>query len=401
MFGRRRQDRQELLVAARGEAAVAFKAMDGLQRQVTDRLSFAAHVDGGAPGQALLDRARLVSVEADAAVLEWLGLEVTDAADGEQEAAGDPSEEFSGRYLEVRDRLTRSREAFEQLVIDVGPELHTIEQALAVIPRRVHEARQAMHDGQAAVEALRMDGLAPEGAEQALIRLHQRAEMLDEGPAVHGIAEILTAADEVIAIAGEARRRAEQFPHQRDDVARRLVSVRNQLDVTEGKGPRLESVLAALRRGYVEASWQDLEESPLRFQTALDDATEALDQAEASARRLAYPPVLRLLGQARAALSRADEQVRLVTARLATLDALQADPRAPLGPVQFLLDDARSLCRANGSQEGAVRLAALVTRLKAAPELIGGEQPDFYGYLVEVDAIQAEIASVVAELRRV
>jgi hypothetical protein len=399
VFGRRRHERQEQVIVARGEAAVAFRAMDELAHQVVDRLSFAAHVDGDARGQALLDRARLVSAEADAAAMEWLRLQAA-FEPGEQESASTPNEELAQRYLEVRDRLIRIREAFNQLVIDVGSELGAIEQALAAIPRRVHEARQALHDAQAVVEAMRLDGLAPETAEQALIRVHLRAEVLDEGAAVHGITEILAAADEVIAMAAEARRRAERFPHQRDDVARRLVAARSHLDAAEGRGPRLESGLAALRRGYIDASFQDLEDAPLRFQAALDDAADALDQAEASARRLAYAPVFRLLEHARVALTRADAQVRLVTGRLATLDALQADPRAPLAPVQFALDDARSLCTTDGVKECTVRLSDLGARLKAAPELIGGGQPDFYGYLVEVDAIQLEIGSVVTELRR-
>jgi hypothetical protein len=298
--------------------------MDDLAKRVMDRLAFAAHVDGGAPGQALLDRLRLVSTEADSAVLEWLELE-----DGTgQGAEGEPGSEADlvARYRLSRERLTRMHETFETLIQDVGPELAMIEQALAAVPRRVHDARLAITGAQAAVEALRLGGLAPEGAEQALIRVRERAQVLDDGAAVHGIAEILAAADVVVTIAAEARRRAEQFPHQRDEVARRLVAGRTHLDVAEAKGPRLESALAALDRGYPEASWHDLGAAPELFQAALDDAADALEQAEASARRLAYPPALRLLEHARVALTRADQQVRLVTGRLAMLDTAQAPP---------------------------------------------------------------------------
>jgi hypothetical protein len=400
VFGRRRQDRQEQAVIARADAAGAFAAMDELARQVSDRLMLAAHVDGGPRGQALLDRLRGVSAQADSVAAEWLGLAAGTTLIEVVEPGDDLAEQTALAYQAVRGRLELATEGFERLIIDVGPELGDIEQALAAIPRRVHEARQSMHDAQAAVEALRLDGLAPEAAEQALIRVYQRAEVLDEGPAVHGITEILAAADGVVAIAAEARRSAEQFPHQRDDIARRLVSVRSRLETTEDKGTRLEAALAALQRGYAEGSWLDLAEAPDRFQAALDDAEDALEQAQASSRRLAYPPALRLLEGARSALTRADEQVRQVTRRLATLDGLQGDPRAPMGPVQFALDDAQLLCERAPAPEEGRQLEALEVRLKSAPALIEMDNPDYYGYLVELDAIKLETAKVVEDLRR-
>ena len=157
-------------------------------------------------------------------------------------------------------------------------------------------------------------------------------------------------------IAAEARRRAEQFPHQRDDIARRLVAGRTHLDArTTGSAG---SGLAALG-GYIQLHGAIWTRAPVRFQAALDDADDALEQAQASARRLAYPPALRLLEHARVALTRADEQVRLVTGRLATLDALQADPSAPIGPVQFALDDAQLLCAQRATRPDPRRLDAL------------------------------------------
>jgi chromosome segregation ATPase len=403
VFGRRRHELHEQATAARGEAAIAFSAMDELQRHVFERVTFAAHVDGGARGQALLDRIRVVSVPADEAASQWLILGESAPDGAAADAADVMDQQISEAYRTVGGQLTQARVAFEQLLVEVGPELGAIEQALAAVPRRLQEAHHAMRDAHAAVEALRLDGLAPESAEQALIRAQQRAEMLDEGPAIHGIAAILAAADEVAGIAAEARRRAEEFPHQRDDIARRLVSMRTRLEATEEKSGRLEGGLAALRHGYVEGSWRDLDQAPARFQAALEEADDALEQAQASSRRLAYPLALRLLERARVGLTRADEQVRLVTRRLARLDELHADPRAPVEPVRFALDDARLLLRSTTSPanpEHVAQLEAQATRLKAVPALIEGDHPDYFGYLAELDAIKAEIAAVVVHVRR-
>jgi chromosome segregation ATPase len=403
VFGRRRVELHRQAVAARGEAATAFSALEDLARQVYDRVTFAAYVDGGPEGQALLDRIRAVSAAADEVVAGWLTLgdpAGESAAPQAATASAQADQQEAEAYLAVRDRLTQARAAFEQVLIEVGPALGMIEQALAGVPRRVQEARQALRVAEGAVEALRLDGLAPESAEHALLRAQHDAEVLEEGPAVHGIAAILAVADEVVEIAAEARRRAEEFPHQRDDIARRLVSMRSRLEATEEKGSRLERGLAALSHGYVDGCWRDLEQAPEHFQAALDEADDHLEQAQASSRRLAYALALRQLERTRVALTRADEQVRLVMVRLAKLDQLQADPRAPLEPVQFALDEARLLCRSGAGPEPTQRLEAQAARLKAAPHLIEGEHPDYLAYLAELDAIKAEIAGVVTDVRR-
>ena len=399
MFGRRRLELQEQAKVAKGEAAVAFFQMDEGQRQVTERLTFAAHVDGGQRGQALLDRVRPEAAEADAAAAEWLAL--GEGADPEQELDADAYERTAAAYAKARDRLNAAREALERVLLELGPELDAIESALAAVPPRVEAARQAIREAEAAVAALRSAGLPPAAAEEVLARVRGRAQVLDEGAAVHGITATLAAANEVAGLAAEARRRAEELPRQRDDTARRLVSVRTRLEAASGKSARLDSGLSALRRGYVENSWRDLSDAPARFAAALKEAAGSLAEADAASRRLAYPDALRLLEGARGALTRADEQVRLVTERLSTLDSLQADPRAQLAPVQFALKDAQRLLMADGRPDPVrVReLDALVARLEKLPGLLERAHPDYFGFLQEVDAIKAGVAAAVETIR--
>ncbi len=399
MFGRRRLELQEQAKSAKGEAAVAFFQMDEGQRRVVDRLTFAAHVDGGRRGQALLDRLQPASAEADAAAGQWLAL--GEGADPELELDADAYERTASEYAAVRDRLTAAREALERLLVELGPERGTIEQALSAVTPKVAAARQAIREAETAVAALRSAGLPPAAAEEVLAQVHARAQVLEEGASVHGITATLATATEVAGLAAEARRRAEELPRQRDDTARRLVSVRTRLEAASGKGARLDSGLSALRRGYVENSWRDLSDAPVRFATALKEAAGLLAEAEKASHRLAYPDALRLLEGARGALTRADEQVRLVTERLSTLDSLQADPRALIGPVQFSLKDAQRLLLAEGPPDPArVRqLDALVARLEALPGMLQRAHPDYYGFLQELEAIKAGIARAIDEIR--
>jgi hypothetical protein len=387
VFGRRRNDVREQAAAARGEAAVAFSALDRLQRQVVDRVTFAAHVDGSARGQALFDRARVASAGADAAAAEWLAVRRVPPPPHDADQAA--NEQLADSYRVCRSELDEARQTFERLLVEIGAALGEIEVALVAVPARVETARHAIRDAEAAVDAQRRVGLAPEAAEEALARVQRRARVLDEGPAVHGITETLAAAAEVAHLAGEARRLAEELPHRRDDMARRLVSMRTRLEAVESKGGRLESALAALQVAYVEESWSDLAEAPVHFDDILNDAADRLGDAESAARRLAYPEALRLLEEVRSALTRADEQVRHVTERLAALDVVVADPDAPLGPVQLALDEAR---RVNDAH--APELKALAARLEEAPKKLDHEGADYFGYLHELDAIKVEIAAL-------
>ncbi|MBT2209514.1 MULTISPECIES: molecular chaperone DnaJ [Actinomadura] len=388
-------------IEAREAAAAAFYDMDQAQKYLDGRVTVFEDLDAAAAAPARREFTALAE-SADAASVAYIS--VLDAHDL------DDQERTAAEYDAARRAFVASTERLQQVARDLNgfaerlaPGMARLEAALDRLPPRLAAARDAVAAAEAAVAAAREAGMDASDPEAELARAKQGLARLGaQGLGGLGLDGALRAAEETRAIAEAAREAAAELPRMAGKVRNSLASVRTRVDVVAGRMEPVRRAMKTLLRGYSQACWQDLRGAPEAIESGVTRARERLNEASAHVSRAEWKQAQQALTAARTELNAADRRAGQVTGRVAELEAVAADPAAPVESVRFAVRDAQRLAMAQpggAAPRHARVLDSLVERLERAPGTLTGAHPDYWAYLRELDAIKTAAGDVVTRIR--
>ncbi|MFR9753903.1 hypothetical protein ACL02S_23085 [Nocardia sp. 004] len=180
-----------------------------------------------------------------------------------------------------------------------------------------------------------------------------------------------------------------------------ISSVTTRLAAARTKAEAVAPAFSALLREFNAASSADLADNERESQQAIEAAAASLDRARAAAVEHNPEFALDLTTSARGFLAEAEQQIDAVTKRLTLLRAVRADPQEQLEAVRFRLRDAQMLAVSRGLVDdwGSV-LDAQALRIDRTSETLSGQHPDYWAYVMELNAITEFIAGVVDRMRK-
>ncbi len=388
-------------VEAREAAATAFYDMDQAQKFIDGRVTVFEDLDAGAAEPARREFTGLAEA-ADAAAHAYIS--VLDAHDI------DTPDRSPAEYDAARRAFAATTERMQKITHDLNgfaerlaPRMARLEAALDQLPPRLTAARDAVAAAEAAVTAAReagMDASDPEaelaGAKEILARLSSR------GLGGFGLDGAMRKADEAREIAERAREAAAELPQMAQKVRNSLASVRTRVDVVANRVEAVREAMRVLLRTYSQACWQDLKGAPEAIEAGADRARERLNEASSHVARAEWKQAQQALTAARTELNAADRRAGQVTGRVEELKAVAADPQAPVEGVRFAVRDAQRLAMAQpggAAPHHARVLDSLVERLENAPQRLTGPNPDYWGYLQELESIKTAAGDVVTRIR--
>ncbi|MCF2528486.1 hypothetical protein [Yinghuangia soli] len=398
---RRREAARAAATGAREAAGEAFLRLDTAQRDLRISLETVRAVEPSEASEAALGRFAALSDAVDEASAAYIAQMDRHPLDGEGLETDDY--EAARRDLDaVARRLDDVGKELERFAGSLGPMIARADAALAQLPPKTEHARQTVRAAEAAVHAAVREGLAPAAYAARLGAVQAELAELDKGAAVHGVAGTLALAARVGEAAQALYEEADRLPRLRDDVTKRLSSLRTRAQAVTSRAENLEPALSRLRQGYSAACWTDLTGAEAAVARAVQVAQARIDEAGTAAADREWADAVSRLGTARAELNHADEAMASVHDRLRDLDDVARDPAAEIERTRFALRDAQRLAvagRANAEAKYARSLDALVFRLEAAGERLDAPHPDWWHFLSETRAIRAEVARVVQQIR--
>lgn len=398
---RRREAARAAAAGAREAAGEAFLRLDTAQRDLRISLETVRAVEPTEASDDALRRFEALSDLVDEASASYIG--VMDRHPLDSEDLDTTDFDAARRDLEaVARRLDDVGKELERFGGSVGPMIARADLALGQLPPKTEQARQTVRAAEAAVRIAVREGLASAAYAQRLDALHAELAELDKGASVHGVAGTLTLAEHVTTTAQTLYEEADRLPRLRDDVTKRLSSLRTRAQAVASRADNLEPALSRLRQGYSAACWADLEGTGAAVARAVEVAEARIDDATAAAKGREWADAVSRLATARAALNNADEAMAAVHDRLRDLDDVARDPEAEVERTRFALRDAQRLAvggRAAAEEKYARSLDALVYRLEAVGDQSDAPHPDWWRFLTETRAIRAEVARVVQQIR--
>lgn len=388
---------------AKDAAAAAFYELDTTQRDLRITVETISAADdspeaerAGADFAAFGDRIDRVSQE----YIALVDSHDLDSGDLDATAASRARHDLS----RMREELERTRVDLERFAHSLGPVLERAEQQLARVAPAVERAKQALLAATQALDAVRQAGLQANELAAALAALGPELTRLNEGAARHGVQATLDRAEEVHNRAEEVRAEAAQLPEKAAELDRRIASLRTRAQAVETRAGQVEPVLSELRRRFSTACWQDLQRVPQRAAASVRRAEQTLREAEQARDGQQWADASELLAAARALLDDVDAAVSAPGDRLRRLNEVSFDPRQEIERARFALRDAQRLAMAGRSvpePRHAEPLDAAVERLDRAVAALesGGQHPDYWGFLVEADAVREAVTAVVTDIR--
>ncbi|MGW6553528.1 hypothetical protein ACWGBV_25075, partial [Streptomyces sp. NPDC055051] len=253
-----------------------------------------------------------------------------------------------------------------------------------------------------ALDAVRGKGLRADDLAARLAALGPELTRLNEGAGRHGVAETLQRADRVLRDAEAVRAEAERLPERAAEIDKRLVSLRTRAQALTTRSEAVEPVLSELRRRYSVACWQDLQHVPEQAAEAVRQAEERLAEATAARAEQRWPDAVALLSTVRALLDTTGEAVSAAGDRLRRLDAVAKDPKTETDRARFAVRDAQRLAmegRQRPDPRHAGPLDEAVARIDRAVAGLEGRHPDYWHFLMELEAVRAAAAAVVTAIR--
>ncbi|MEU5881514.1 molecular chaperone DnaJ [Spirillospora sp. NPDC047279] len=388
-------------VEAKQGAAGAFYDMDQAQKYLEGRVTLLTDLDQNAGATARRDFERLDSA-ADAASMGYI--DVVDAHDLDSADRSLAEYDAARRaFLAVTDRLRKITGDLNHFAERLVPQMARLESALDRLPPRLTAARDAVAAAEAAIESARKAGMDAADPEAELSAAREGlAQLSAQGLGGLGLSGALDKADEVAQIARRAREAAEELPRLGEKVRNSVASVRTRVDVVAGRVEPVRQAMKKLLVGYSQACWQDLRGAPEAIEGGVTRARERLNEASDLLSRNEWKRAQQALTAARTELNAADRRAGQVTGRVADLDAVRADPAAPVESARFVVRDAQKLAIAQpggAAPEHARVLDGLVERLEAAPKALTGAHPDYWAYLRELEAVKTAAGDVVARIR--
>ncbi|MGW0660474.1 hypothetical protein [Streptodolium elevatio] len=398
---RRREAARAAAATAREAAGEAFLRLDTAQRDLRISLETVRAVEPSDASAEALRRFEALNDLVDEASAAYIG--VMDRHPLDSEDLDTTDYDAARRELEaVARRLDEVGKELERFGESVGPMIARADVALSQLPPKTEHARQTVRAAEAAVQVAVREGLASAAYEQRLAAVHADLAELDKGASVHGVGGTLELAAKVTATAQTLYEEADRLPRLRDDVTKRLSSLRTRAQAVASRADNLEPALSRLRQGYSAACWTDLEGTGAAVARAVEVAGTRIDEAGAAANGREWADAVSRLATARAALNNADEAMAAVHDRLRDLDEVARDPDAEIERTRFALRDAQRLAvgaRAAAEEKYARSLDALVYRLEAVGGQVDAPHPDWWSFLTETRAIRAEVGRVVQQIR--
>jgi DNA repair exonuclease SbcCD ATPase subunit len=403
--GRRRSHgvaEQAAARAAKDRAAEAFYSMDSAQRYIRTRIDALSKLDSSRVVTRLRAEFSTLSDKADALAGTYIA--ITDAHDVDGVEGGHAPAVYAAAqrtYSAITADLTAMAKELTEFSARVASHWARMEVALAELPSKVDDAKAAVANAQTALDTARRAGFQ---ADEADFQAAQAAlaSLLAQGAPGLGLAGALAKTVEVRQLAEQARQAAEELPRAAEGVRRSITGIRTRIQVIEGRVESVAEAFHQLRRHYSHRSWADLEGAQSAITGALERARERLTQAVHSADQQHWKHAQQTITAARAELADADRRATAVTARLADLDAVAADPKPPADKTRFAVREAQKLAMASPHEPHPdhVRvLDSLVARLEAAPSLLTEPHPDYYAYLRELAAIKGAAEDTVTRIR--
>lgn len=405
---RGREAREWEARAAQEAAVQAFYRMDRAQRDALIQVEAFANLGEDAAGAARL-RAEFAELGAQADLRAQRYLATLDANPLEDDTPAGALGAATAAFTTAAGDVGAMADQLEAFLARHAGEFARIDAALARLTARTAAATAALAAARDAAAALAAEGIAAGQVDAALADAEAAAADLAKGAAVHGVAGATAQAERVTRLAAAvapaadaARTRAVELSRRREEVTRRLVSLRTRREALENQGGAIPDVLRELRRAYVEGCWADLADAPARFADLLAAADGDLDRAREAARAADWERGVDALARTVGRLDAAADLATAVHARRAALEEVRKDPAARLAAARFHLRDAQRLVmtgRTVPPQPWAGELDAIAARLERVGDLLAGVHPNYWAFLTELTAITDATTDVVRRFR--
>ncbi|MFC7220596.1 hypothetical protein ACFQLX_20890 [Streptomyces polyrhachis] len=387
--------------AAKDAAANAFYELDSTQRDLRISIETIAAVDDSpAARTAVGDFAELGRRidEASAAYIAAVDAHDLDRDDLTAAAADRARQELQ----QATNKLERVRADLDHFAHGLGSILQQAETQLARLAPAVERARQALLAAGNALDAVRDKGYRADDLAARLARLAPELTRLNEGAGVHGVQATVHRAVELQRTAEELRAQAEQLPRRAEEIDRRLGTLRTRAQALATRAERTAPVLSELRRRFAMACWEDLQPVPEQAARAVAEAEGRIREAAGARAEQRWADATALLATARALLNQTDEAITAAQERLRRLNEVQASHRGEVDRTRFAVRDAQRLAMAGRSTPDprhARPLDEAMARLDRAVEDLGGRHPDYWHFLMELEAVRDTAARVVQAIR--
>lgn len=310
----------------------------------------------------------------------------------------------------ARTELTKAKEELglvkrelDRFTAGLGPLLGAAETQLARLAPAVERARQGLLAASNALDSVRGSGLKADDLAARLAALAPELTKLNQGAGQHGVRETLERADRVVREAEAVRAEAERLPERAAEIDHRLVSLRTRAEALSTRSEQVPQVLSELRRRFVAACWQDLQQVPDQAAKNVERARLKLREARSARDAQRWPDATSLLSTVRALLNSTDEAVSAAGERLRMLNGVQEDPRQEIDRTRFAIRDAQRLAMAGRSTPDPRHARPLddsVARLDHAVATLEGHHPDYWHFLKETEAVRRTVGDVVDQIRK-
>ncbi|MFF6782716.1 hypothetical protein [Streptomyces sp. NPDC012510] len=401
-FGGRAESQRAEAQAAKDAAAAAFYELDTAQRDLRISIETITAVD-----ESPAARQAVSAFEALGRRIDEVSHQYIDAVDAHDLDRDDLEAAAASRarteLTKAKDELGRVKQELDRFAQGLGPLLGTAETQLARLVPAVERARQGLLAASNALDAVRGSGLKADDLAARLAALAPELTKLNQGAGQHGVRETLERADRVVREAEVVRAEAERLPEKAAEIDHRLVSLRTRAEALGTRAEQVPQVLSELRRRFVAACWQDLQQVPDQAARDVEQAQQKLREARAARDAQRWPDATSLLSTVRALLNHTDEAVSAAGDRLRRLNAVQKDSSEEIDRTRFAIRDAQRLAMAGRSTPDPRHARPLddsVARLERAIATLEGRHPDYWHFLTETEAVRQNVARVVDQIRK-
>lgn len=388
--------------AAKDAAAAAFYELDTAQRDLRISIETITAVEDSPAGRKAVQDFAALGTRIDQVSHEYIT--VVDAHDLDRDdldsgTAARARAELN-KTMEDLKRVKGELDRFEQ---GLGRLLDKAETQLARLAPAVERGRQGLLAASNALDAVRAAGLSADDLAARLAALSPELTKLNQGAGQHGVRDTLQRADRVAREAEAIRGQAERLPETAAETDKRLSSLRTRAQALHTRAGKVEPVLSELRRRFSAACWQDLQQVPDEAVRTARQAEEKLREAQKARDEQRWPDATALLSTVRALLNTTDEAVKAAGDRLQRLNEVSFNHSSEVERVRFAIRDAQRLAmdgRTTPDPRHARPLDDSVVRVDRAVERLTGRHPDYWHFLVELDAVKETVQGVVEQIRQ-
>ncbi|MDX2880221.1 hypothetical protein, partial [Streptomyces ipomoeae] len=350
-FGGRAESQRAEAQAAKDAAAAAFYELDTAQRDLRISIETITAVDDSPAA-----RQAVAGFEALGRRIDEVSHQYINAVDAHDLDRDDLEASVAARarteLTAAKDELGRVKQELDRFAAGLGPLLGTAETQLARLVPAVERARQCLLAASNALDAVRDSGLKADDLAARLAALAPELTKLNQGAGQHGVRETLERADRVVREAEAVRAEAERLPERAAEIDHRLVSLRTRAEALSTRAGQVPQVLSELRRRFVAACWQDLQQVPDQAARNVEQARLKLREARAARDAQRWPDATSLLSTVRALLNSTDEAVSAAGDRLRRLNAVQKEPQQEIDRTRFAIRDAQRLAMTGRTTPG-------------------------------------------------